>query len=371
MDTDRLRDDRDPDPGRAVRRLALEHLERGPWPVITDSWPSGPGDTYTLVATIPRRRYMIKTGSDPAVVDEAKALRAIANDYRLPWTLRGAVPVVHAINTDGPPFEYMMELIESPSLARWLKERPDRALPAVTGLWEMLGSAYASTVTSPVSVERYLGPIVPSLEQAVSREAMLAGPIVIEEGSSKTPLPMWRDAIALVRRRAPMWEPKFATWTHGKLRAQTIFVDEQASDQGVRRRGLRLRVVSPQPPNTGDYVADLADLSLSLWATPVVAFAEPPRLRLDRGATVISYKFANGPKPMSDARDHIESNAARFADAHGDTNWNTRYQLFIGLRLMDAARSQLANQHRKSWELGVASFCEGLRTVCSAANLVS
>lgn len=310
------------------------------------------GNTAELVAQISLNMpFVFKFDQESAkLVDEAKTMRAIKNDVRLPSTFRDAWATIYAIYEQGPPYAYLMEYF--PPADGWLsledrlyqhgEDKPANveATRMVGSVLDVLFQGYSHSVNKrsrPNLREDYCSRIAQRLAEAeqyetskLSSRHFTSRPLIINGVAVKP----WREYAALLERHADFIDritPPFSTVAHGDPNPGNLMLKIDVSS-------ITVKLIDPKDWTTGDYLFDVSKLTHFLLATGPAEYAPgaalPSVTVAEQDAALALNYVLPTPAWTAMAVEDCLARVRTFAKTNGDEMWQARYELGMAANLL-------------------------------------
>jgi hypothetical protein len=293
---------------------------------------------------------------------EGEAIRRIKQNRDLPEAFRAAWPVVYAVRPTAP-YAYLMEFF--PREDGWLsledrlygsalaEDEPPRLLDAVLDLLFCGYEGSRDPRHRPSVEEDYVKRIKERLSATAQQDSEFASRPIRING---TELPPWQDSIAAVSKaNLQALGPAFTTVVHGDPNPGNIMLRSSSTGE------LELKLIDPKEWTTGDYLFDVAKLTHFIEATGPVekpSRGSTPRVNLTTATTPATLSYVvEQPSWTGPVVAACREKAAAFATAHGDREWEARYELGMAANLLGLPLGRLQKGRR---DAAMILFGEGL-----------
>ena len=322
-------------------------------------------------------KCVFKMDTAPKLVEEANALRYVAERVELSDEFRSCFPQIYASHDYPPPYAYLMEQLEGfVGTEELLFERPadtdgDTARRLVDKLLDLLLSAYNDSLRPrfrPNIWVDYVERIKDRLVVAANRDSRFASHTVtvVPHGHEYRPWQNYLEALRRDRAKIDSLAPPFTTFVHGDPNPENVLA-------AIDPKGVMLRFIDVKEWRDGDYLFDIAKFVHYLVVTgPVerMKLADGTVKAEKRGDTVeIDYTLSN-PDWIEKLSAQITHRVKEFANDHGDSECEQRLALGMASNLLGLPANRLTSGREDS---AVILYAEGLRYLdefCAKAGIV-
>lgn len=300
---------------------------------------------------------------------EGQMMRAVRANEKLPERFRNAWPVVYAIRNE-PPYAYLMEYFPASEGWRSLEDRlyPQNGLSAsapeavrwVNHILDVLFEGYEASREDrlkPSVQTDYVDRIRGRLADAAAHDPRFRSQPLSINGVRLRP---WQEYLDLLDRKRDFVEkisPPFSTIAHGDPNPGNLMLRTALS-------GVELKLIDPKEWMNGDYLFDIAKLTHFLEGTGPIEKPEEggdwrPKYEEGDQFGILTYD-STVPTWTRVLVDACLSRVEQFASAHGDSDWQARYELGMASNLLGLPAGRLTSEKNPRPEAALALYGQGM-----------